>query len=282
MDRPDAGTLSGDVTARTFPDRALSLRCDRCSFERSRLADVCELRPRGQTDGRVHPHGGFQQDKQRPEQLRGWSRRYHDTSSIPVSAVSRRQSDSDDVGGSAGNLAHRGIRPVRRPAERRPGGGAYTTTLALYSQTYFWLPNGRILRMRFNVSQSVSNNPSVEDVSVYGTQAGFRGHAKPGDSFYIDLSWEYSLTRRWVLALDATYRHNWNSRVIGYNALKGSPQNLPIIQMDSGSSEVLGFAPAIEHSWTPNLGVLLGMRVIPPSHNTNPTITPAVAINFVH
>jgi len=45
---------------------------------------------------------------------------------------------------------------------------------------------------------------------------------------------------------------------------------------------VLGFAPAIEYSWKPNLGVLLGMRVIPPSHNTNPTITPAVAINFVH
>jgi hypothetical protein len=162
------------------------------------------------------------------------------------------------------------------------GSGAYTTTVALYSQTYFWLPNGRILRMRFNVSQSVSNNPSVEDVSVYGTPAGFRGHAKPGDSFYIDLSWEYSLTRRWVLALDATYRHNWNSRVTGYNALKGSPQNLPIIQMDSGSSEVFAFAPAIEYSWKPNLGVLLGMRVIPPSHHTNATITPAVAINFVH
>jgi hypothetical protein len=124
------------------------------------------------------------------------------------------------------------------------GSGAYATTLALYSQTYFWLPNGRILRMRFNVSQSVSNNPSVEDVSVYGTPAGFRGHAKPGDSFYIDLSWEYSLTRRWVLALDATYRHNWNSRVMGYNALKGRPQKLPIIQMDSGSSEVFAFAPA--------------------------------------
>ena len=33
------------------------------------------------------------------------------------------------------------------------GSGAYTTTLALYSQTYFWLPNHRILRMRLDVSQ---------------------------------------------------------------------------------------------------------------------------------
>jgi hypothetical protein len=45
---------------------------------------------------------------------------------------------------------------------------------------------------------------------------------------------------------------------------------------------VFGFAPAIEYSWKPNLGVLLGARVIPASHNIHATITPAVAINFVH
>jgi hypothetical protein len=59
------------------------------------------------------------------------------------------------------------------------GSGADTTTLALYSQTYLWLPNRRILRMRFNVTQSLSNQVNVEGVSVYGTAAGFRGHAKP-------------------------------------------------------------------------------------------------------
>jgi len=156
------------------------------------------------------------------------------------------------------------------------GSGAYTTTLALYSQTYFWLPNGRILRMRFNVSQGFSNNVNVEGVSVYGTEAGFRGHGKPGSSFFVDASWEYSLRRRWVLALDATYRHNGNTRATGYDILNNNR-----IQLDSGSSEVFAFAPAIEYSWKPNLGILLGTRVIPASHNTHATVTPAVAINFV-
>jgi hypothetical protein len=163
------------------------------------------------------------------------------------------------------------------------GSGAYTTSLALYSQTYFWLPNGRILRMRFNVSQAFSNNVNVEGVSVYGTGAGFRGRAKPGGPFFADTAWEYSLTRNWVLALDVTYRHNGNTRVIGYNILyPNDAQNPPGIRLDSGSSDAFGFAPAIEYNWKPNLGVLLGTRVIPTSHNTNPTITPAVAINFVH
>jgi len=158
------------------------------------------------------------------------------------------------------------------------GSGAYTTTLALYSQTYLWLPNGRILRMRFNVSQAFSNNVNVEDVSVYGTAAGFRGNARPGPSFLVDPAWEYSVTRSWVLALDATYRHNWNTRVTGYNSL----QNPSSILLNSGSSEVFAFAPAIEYSWKPTLGVLLGTRVIPATHNTHATIAPAVAINFVH
>jgi hypothetical protein len=131
--------------------------------------------------------------------------------------------------------------------------------------------------MRFNASQGFSNNVNVADVSVYGTEAGFRGHANPGSSFFVDASWEYSLMRRWVLALDATYRHNWNTRATGYNVLDSSS-----VQLDSGSSEVFGFAPAIEYSWKPNLGVLLGARVIPASHNIHATITPAVAINFVH
>ncbi len=64
-----------------------------------------------------------------------------------------------------------------RPADGL-GGGARTTTLQLNTQTYFWLGNGRILRMRFNVAQSFSGTAEVEDVSVYGTPDGFRGNHK--------------------------------------------------------------------------------------------------------
>ncbi|MGA2889174.1 MAG: hypothetical protein ABSE51_14065 [Terracidiphilus sp.] len=163
------------------------------------------------------------------------------------------------------------------------GSGTYTTTLGFYPQTYFWLPNGRILRMRFDVTQAFSSVAKVEGVSVYGTTAGFSGNAKPGNSFFADPAWEYSLTRNWVLALDATYRHNWNTRVSGYDAsTPGSEQSPTIVLMNTGSSDVFGFAPAIEYNLRSNLGIILGTRVIPASHNTNATITPVMAINFVH
>ena len=159
------------------------------------------------------------------------------------------------------------------------GSGAYTTTLALYSQTYFWMPNGRILRTRFNLSESFSREVNVEDVSVYGTQAGFRGHAYPGNSLFVNLAGEYSITRRWVLALDATYRYQGNTAVNGYNSLDPAQHN---IHLNSGSSAPIGFAPAIEYNWKSTLGVLIGARIIAAGRNTPTTITPAIAINFVH
>jgi len=159
------------------------------------------------------------------------------------------------------------------------GSGSYITTLALYCQTYFWLKNDRILRTRFNVSRSFASSVTVRDVSVYGTEEGFRGQAKPGGSWFLNASWEYSLTRSWVLALDATYRHDSSTSVVGQ---VGSGQDARPIRLESGSSEAFGLAPAVECSWSPNIGVLLGVRVIPAGRNTAFTITPAVAVNIVH
>lgn len=160
------------------------------------------------------------------------------------------------------------------------GSGAYTTTLGLYMQNYFWLPNGRILRGRIDISQSFSKDVKVEDVSVYGTGEGFRGYAKPGSSFFLDVAGEYSLTRHWVLALDATYRHSGNTSVTGSNIVDSLTTGG--MRLDFGSSDAFGLAPAIEYNFNRSLGVLLGTRVIPAGRNTSATITPAIAINFVH
>lgn len=170
-----------------------------------------------------------------------------------------------------------------RPADGL-GSGAHVTTLQVNTQTYFWLANGRILRMRFDVSQAFSSHANVADVSVYGTGPGFRGMARPGSSFFADLAGEYSLTRSWVLALDLTYSHSRTTSVIGYVQGPGS-SGLPVapsIHLDSGASTAFGFAPAVEYSWNANIGAIFGVRVITGGHNTVTTVTPAVALNVVY
>jgi hypothetical protein len=157
-----------------------------------------------------------------------------------------------------------------RPANGT-GSGTYTTTLSLYTQTYFWL-RGRILRMRVNASQSYSSSTNVNGVSVYGTGAGFHGSAKPGNSFTLDLAQEYSITRNWVFALDEVYHHSGNTQVVDAN---GSVTN-------SGDSTAFQLAPAMEYNWTSNVGVIVGLRLIPAGRNTSASVTPAIAINIVH
>ena len=154
------------------------------------------------------------------------------------------------------------------------GAGAYATGLSLYSQDYFWMPTGRILRTRLDLTYTRSGSVPVADQSVYGSASGFRGRAYPGDGYTVDAAGEYSMTRNWVLALDVVYQYNFNTRLAGM-APGGA------VLADSGSSYSVGFAPAIEYNWSARAGVLLGVRIISLGRNITTTVTPAVAINLV-
>jgi len=160
------------------------------------------------------------------------------------------------------------------------GGGAWATTLGLNAQSYFWMPNGRLLRVRLNLTRTFNGDADVTGASVYGTAPGFRGTARPGDAFYLGTSFEYSFTRRWVLALDLFRSHGAATRVDGSTDPVAA---LPVpVHLQAGPSDAYGYAPAVEYSWTPNLGVLLGARVIVGGHNATRSLTPAIAINYVH
>lgn len=158
------------------------------------------------------------------------------------------------------------------------GAGAFTTTIALYSQTYLWMPTGRILRLRLDLSQSLSGHVPVDGVSVYGTADGFSGEAQPGASFTASTGAEYSLTQRWVLAGDIAYSRNATTTVDGSTS---SDAGTMITQLASGTSAPIAFAPAIEYNAGPGFGVIFGVRMIPSGRNVTGTVTPAVAVNIV-
>jgi hypothetical protein len=160
------------------------------------------------------------------------------------------------------------------------GGGAYATTVELHSQTYFWMPNGRILRSRLNLSYTKSNSANLQDVSVYGTPDGFRGDARPGDSYNVTAAWEYSATQQWVLALDVFYQHDGDTRVRG-NVTDDFGARTSFLA-DSGSGHQIGTAPAVEYNWSPQAGVIAGFRWIFAGANASASLAPVVAINLVY
>ncbi len=155
------------------------------------------------------------------------------------------------------------------------GSGAYATTLGVNSQTYFWTPNGRILRTRLNLAYTRSADARVRDMSVYGTPAGFAGEARPGDSFNIDLAFEYSITRQWVAAMDIGYQRDASTQVLGTRA------DGTAFERRSPVSQALILAPAIEYNISGSVGVIMGARIIPAGRNTTASVTPVIAINYV-
>jgi hypothetical protein len=159
------------------------------------------------------------------------------------------------------------------------GAGAYTTILSLYTQDYFWLSTGRILRMRLDLSYSLSNKVGLQGVSVYGTGSGFSGHAQPGDSFTGDVSWEYSMTSNWVLALDVFYEHDASTTITG--SYDNGSGGRTLASLESGDSWSVGFAPAIEYNFNSKIGIIAGARLIPIGRNSSISVTPVAAINMV-
>jgi len=160
------------------------------------------------------------------------------------------------------------------------GAGAYTTALSVYSQDYLWMPNGRILRVRLDLTYSLSSSVGLHDASVYGTPVGFSGRAYPGNSFTADAAAEYSVTRSWVLALDVVYQHEGDTLVHGQLAPPGGGGGS--FSAASGSACALQLAPAIEYNFNSRIGVLLGVRIFASGRNTTSSVTPAVAVNMVY
>jgi hypothetical protein len=194
-------------------------------------------------------------------------RLFHEGSWLPTTSINVQETLP------TGKYDELGIRP-----SDGLGAGAYTTTLGFYTQTFFWMPNGRILRTRFNVTQAFSHGVNLHDVSVYGTAQGFRGRASPGAALFVDLAAEYSISHHWVLAGDAVYRHQYNTPVSGYNI---SDPNLAV-SFNSGPSQVFGFAPAFEYNFNSKVGFIAGARIFPAGKNTTDSITPVIAVNIVH
>ena len=158
-----------------------------------------------------------------------------------------------------------------RPGQEGHGSGSFATEIGINAQHYFLLRNGRLLRARINVLKSFPHGTHVSDSSVYGTGAGFRGHAKPGSKTTLIGAVEYSLTGEWVLAFDVIHES------FGKTKLEGRYPAGPLVNQAFPSSHNTGFAPAVEYNWSDRSGILLGVWITPKGHNSRSSIVPALA-----
>jgi hypothetical protein len=152
------------------------------------------------------------------------------------------------------------------------GSGSFAPEIGVNVQQYFLLGNGRLLRARINFLHDFPLRTAISDRSVYGTDAGFHGHARPGAKTTMIVGAEYSLTNEWVLAFDVEGDHWGKTRVKGRDAV-GAP-----VDRISPVSWNVGVAPAVEYNWSARAGAIFGVWVVPKGHNTQSSVTPAIAV----
>ena len=160
-----------------------------------------------------------------------------------------------------------------RASQEGHGSGAFAPEVGINVQHYFLLKNDRLLRARINVLKSFPQRTDVVGRSVYGTAAGFRGHAKPGSRTTLIGAVEYSLTREWVLAFDVIRESTSKTKV------RGSDEDGLLVTQTIPSSRSFGLAPAIEYNSSDRFGILFGVWISPKGHNAPASVTPAIALS---
>lgn len=158
------------------------------------------------------------------------------------------------------------------------GSGSFETHLQLVFYKAYHIKNLHYLSMTFAFEYEISAPVHVKGFNTYGGGHGTRGKAYPGNELNIILSFEYSLTQHWVLALDNVYTHQDKTRFRGNSGIiAGTPASV-----GGPSSEQLSFAPAIEYNFNSAWGIIAGAWVTAIGRNSAEFRSGVIALNYSH
>lgn len=135
------------------------------------------------------------------------------------------------------------------------GSGSYETIFALVIEKVVYWFDAHPIRFRLNPSYTYSTKASVKNFNAYGGGFNTDGKAKPGGVFSGIVSFEYSFTQRWVLAMDIVHVESGKTT---FSGIRGTNSDGTIASNTKAKSNQTSLAPAIEYNFSANLGVLAG------------------------
>ena len=157
------------------------------------------------------------------------------------------------------------------------GGGSYVSSLFLHLSKiqYWWIKHP--LSWRINLIYNFFSDVDVHGFNSYGGGFGTDGTVKLENMFTGVFAFEFSLTQRWVLALDTVYID------AGKTKFKGNPG---IYADGSEASNTLGhkyqlsFAPAIEYNISENGGFIGGVWLTAMGENSSAFISGILSFTY--
>ena len=143
----------------------------------------------------------------------------------------------------------------RKLGANKMGGGTFATQFDLIFYKVFHLSGLHWMSATLSAQYTVNTSVDVHGFNVYGGGFGTRGTARPGDNFQGILSFEYSLTQNWALALDNVYTYTKETQFCG---IPGISYSGTLAEVGCPSSEQFSIAPAIEYNFSSEFGIIGG------------------------
>jgi hypothetical protein len=160
------------------------------------------------------------------------------------------------------------------------GGGIWTPWFGLWLQRPFWMPGGRILRVRFNEDFYF---PLMGEISKSSCPTGTGANCSFSDGKYMKtfIGMEYSLTKHWVPAWDFYWKWSEHGTATG-NGDKlqiTAPGSSCISAKNGGGCQRLVIDPALEYNFTGNVGMICGVELtVGSSRNVGAYVAPQCAL----
>ena len=156
------------------------------------------------------------------------------------------------------------------------GAGAYQTNITLNFQKSIKIYHGRTFRSRLNLTYIVPTDVDVHGFNAHTGILPLDGKVTLGNRFNAVMGFEYTITQRWVPAIDVQYQYQASSKYQGFHHYYKTTR----VSGTSGSSASISLAPALEYNFSSSLGVIAGTWFTVAGRNANDFATAVVAINY--
>jgi hypothetical protein len=158
----------------------------------------------------------------------------------------------------------------------------WTPWVGLWAQRPFWMPGGRILRVRFNENfyfplqenHAVSACPTLTAAQL--AAAGGACSLSGGKYMKTLIGAEYSLTKHWVPAWDFYWKWGAQTTTKGINGTAFTGGN----NIFNSSMQRLVIDPALEYNFTGNVGMICGVELTVSGRNTTAYVAPQCALQL--
>ncbi|NGX56653.1 MAG: hypothetical protein K1060chlam5_00896 [Candidatus Anoxychlamydiales bacterium] len=157
------------------------------------------------------------------------------------------------------------------------GSGSYETTFSLNLSKIAYFFENHPISFRLNLNYLLPSNAKVRGFNAYGGGFNTNGTVKPGHIIGIFGSFEFSMTQRWVLAMDILHTHGTK---VTFKGNKGLSLNGLIASNSSSSSSQTSLAPAIEYNFNKNLGVLAGVHFVIQNKNATNFLSEVISVTY--